>query len=139
MSSEGQQRGVDIRATLVISETEALIGTSRTLTLSGGRLVSVFVPEGTQDGQVIRLEGQGDLSGSGGQPGALILTIAIRQEEELGSTYPAFSQPLASHSQEVPPPIPYALSEYIPQPGTLQGGGFEHLHPGIPRHHRRQQ
>ncbi len=91
MSLEGQHRGVDIRATLVISETEALIGTSRTLTLPGGRLLSVFVPEGTQDGQVIRLEGQGELSSSGGQPGALILTIAIRQAEEVGSTYPAFS------------------------------------------------
>lgn len=114
MSLEGEQRGVDIRATLVISETEALIGTSRTLTLPGGRFLSVFVPEDTQDGQVIRLEGQGELSSSGGQPGALILTIAIRQAEELGSTYPAFSQTLASYPQEIPPPIPYAPSEYIP-------------------------
>ncbi len=114
MSLEGQHRGVDIRATLVISETEALIGTSRTLMLPGGRLLNVFVPEGTQDGQVIRLEGQGELSSSGGLPGALILTIAIRQAEEVGSTYPAFSQPHANYSQEVPPPIPYAPSEFIP-------------------------
>ncbi len=43
-----------------------MIGTSRTLTLPGGRRISVPVWEGTQDGQVIRLEGQGEPSSSGG-------------------------------------------------------------------------
>jgi serine/threonine protein kinase len=77
----GIARGVDIRATLAISRREAMIGTSRMLTLPGGRRLSVSVPEGTQDGKVIRLEGEGEPSSSGGPPGALILTIAIQRTE----------------------------------------------------------
>jgi len=77
----GVTRGSDIRATLAISRREAMVGTSRMLTLPGGRRVSVFVPEGTLDGQVIRLEGEGESSSSGGPTGALILTIAVQQAE----------------------------------------------------------
>lgn len=72
----------DIHAALVISETEALTGTKRILTLPGGRQVSVTVPAGTQDGQVIRLEGQVEPESSGDSPGALILTITIAPPEE---------------------------------------------------------
>jgi len=79
---QSPSRGADIRATLAISRTEAQTGTSRTLTLPGGRKVSVFVPAGTQDGQVIHLEGQGEPSSSGGPAGTLVLTIAVKQPEE---------------------------------------------------------
>ena len=71
-----------IHAALVISEAEALTGTKRILTLPGGRQVSVTVPAGTQDGQVIRLEGQVEPESSGESPGALILTITIASIEE---------------------------------------------------------
>ena len=72
----------DIRATLVISEAEALTGTNRILTLLGGRQVSVTVPAGTQDGQVIRLEGQVEPASDRDVKGALILTITIAPPEE---------------------------------------------------------
>ena len=73
--------GEDIRATLAISKAEAQAGTTRTLNLPGGRRITVPVPSGTPDGQVIRFEGQGEASGSG-RAGALILTIAIAPLEE---------------------------------------------------------
>ncbi len=41
-----ETKGVDIRATLAISKTEALNGTRRTLTLPGGRQVTVTLPRG---------------------------------------------------------------------------------------------
>src|SRR6266567_1475554 len=72
----------DIRATLVISEAEALTGTHRLLTLLGGRQVPVSVPAGTQDGQTIRLEGQVEPASGHDVKGALILTIAIAPPEE---------------------------------------------------------
>ena len=75
--------GPDIRATLAISTTEALSGASRTLTLPGGRRVTVSVPVGAYDGQVIRLEGQGEPTSGGGQAGALVLTLAVQQPEEV--------------------------------------------------------
>ncbi len=76
----------DIRATLAISRQEALTGTSRTLTLPGGRRVTIAVPAGTQNGQVIYLGGQGEPSGSGGPTGSLVLTIAIQQAEQASPT-----------------------------------------------------
>ncbi len=72
----------DIHAALVISEAEALTGTHRILTLLGGRQVSVTVPAGTQDGQIIRLEGQVEPASDRDSPGALILTITIAPPEE---------------------------------------------------------
>src|SRR6266568_5232548 len=72
----------DIRATLVISEAEALTGTTRILTLLGERQVSVSVPAGTQDGQIIRLEDQVEPASDHDVKGALILTITIACPEE---------------------------------------------------------
>src|SRR6266480_6689342 len=66
-----------IHATLAISYAEALNGTSRTLTLAGGRHVRVDVPPGIQNGQVIRVSGQDSTFGSGGATIPLLLTIAI--------------------------------------------------------------
>ena len=54
MQSEG-----DLHATLAISRAEAESGTTRSLTLPGGRQVSVTVPAGVGDGTTLRLEGQG--------------------------------------------------------------------------------
>jgi serine/threonine protein kinase len=71
----------DIRATLAISKTEAIAGTTRTLTLPGGRQISVFVPAGAYDGQVIQLPNQNDPSGTGLSRSSLILTLAVQQTE----------------------------------------------------------
>ena len=72
----------DIHAALVISEAEALTGTNRILTLPGGRQVPVSVPAGTQNGQMIRLEGQVEPGSDREGKGALILTITIAPPEE---------------------------------------------------------
>ncbi len=88
--------GADIRATLAISGTEAQRGTTRTLTLPGGRQVRVSVPAGAHDGQVVRLEGQGEVSPSGGPAGALILTLLVKAAEEA----PSFPTPSATAAEE---------------------------------------
>ncbi len=69
----------DIRATLAVSRDEVATGTTRTLNLPGGRRITVPIPSGMPDGQVIRLEGQGDAA-SDGSSGALVLTISIVQD-----------------------------------------------------------
>ncbi|TMD67651.1 MAG: hypothetical protein E6I91_06455, partial [Chloroflexi bacterium] len=66
-----------IRAPLAISYAEAKNGTSRTLTLAGGRHVWVEVPPGIQNGQVIRVDGQDRTIGTGGMTIPLLLTISI--------------------------------------------------------------
>ena len=72
----------DLHATLAISEAEARTGTSRTLTLPGGRRVTVNVPGGAYQGQVIRLEGMSETSYDGSPGSTLIITIAIQSTEE---------------------------------------------------------
>jgi serine/threonine protein kinase len=70
---------VEIRSTLTISSTEAIAGTSRTITLPGGLQVKVAVPAGAYHGQVIRLQNLGDSTSAAGE---LILTIAVKLPEE---------------------------------------------------------
>ena len=89
-------RGSDIRATLAISQAEALSGTSRTLTLPGGRQVTVPVPGGARDGQVVRLEGLGEASPDGGEAGALILALLVKAAEEA----PSLSTASATQAEE---------------------------------------
>jgi serine/threonine protein kinase len=66
-----------LQATLAISRAEAESGTTRTLTLPGGRQVSITVPAGVGDRSILRLEGQGMPYYTGGPAGPLVLTIAI--------------------------------------------------------------
>jgi eukaryotic-like serine/threonine-protein kinase len=126
--------GSDIRATLAISTTEALSGASRTLTLPGGRSVTVPVPARAYDGQVIRLEGQGEPSSSGGPAGALVLTLAVRQPEEVkGLSDAGFVEKTARASYpNLPPTIVPASDPHLQQPLTPPPPpGFEPLPPAV--------
>jgi serine/threonine protein kinase len=69
----------DIRATVAVSQDEVAKGTTRTLNLPGGRRITVPIPSGIPNGQIIRLENQGDTA-SNGATGALVLTISIVQD-----------------------------------------------------------
>jgi eukaryotic-like serine/threonine-protein kinase len=126
--------GPDIRATLAISTTEALSGASRTLTLPGGRSVTVPVPAGAYDGQVIRLEGQGEPTSGGGPAGALVLTLAVRQPEEVkGLSDAGFVEKTAYASYpNLPPTIVPASDPHLQQPLTPPPPpGFEPLPPVV--------
>jgi serine/threonine protein kinase len=69
-------------ATLVISRDEALHGTTRTLTLSGGQRISVSIPAGTPDGHVIQLNGAGQEPSDESQTSTILLTIAVTPDEQ---------------------------------------------------------
>ncbi len=75
------QSSGELHATLAISRAEAETGTTRSLTLPGGRKVSVTVPAGVGDGTTLRLEGQGMPYYAGGPAGPLVLTISTRAAE----------------------------------------------------------
>ncbi len=70
----------NVQHTVKVSTFEARVGTSRVLTLPDGRQVTVPVPAGAYQGQIIRLEGYGYPTTYDGPRGALILTIAIQEE-----------------------------------------------------------
>ncbi|WCL52643.1 J domain-containing protein [Gimibacter soli] len=55
----GPRRGLDVNYELTIGFEESISGGTRRLRLNDGRSVDIKIPEGIQDGQVIRLVGQG--------------------------------------------------------------------------------
>jgi serine/threonine protein kinase len=116
-----QSKG-DLRATLSIRGSEALSGTSRTLTLPGGRKVTAQVPAGVQEGQVLRLEGQGEPYYDGGPPGALILTINIAAAEEaMNRSFPQSNELLTTPSNLPAPPAVWQESRApVPQGSSQQ-------------------
>ena len=68
-------RGADVKARLDIDLEEAIRGGKKRVAFSDGRTIDVTIPVGAQEGQTLRLKGQGS-PGRGGQGDAMIeLTI----------------------------------------------------------------
>ena len=105
MSANGYygQQSSDLHATLAVSQNEAVYGTMRMLNLPDGRVIPVTIPPGTQPGQVIRIEGQGQQITNGGPVGALILTVSIPTAENFGS-YPLSGTDTPTEFIAPPPP-----------------------------------
>jgi serine/threonine protein kinase len=98
----------DLRTTLAISTEDALQGIQRTITLPGSRHLSVTVPAGAQDGQVLRLPDQGEPYYEGGPHGPLVLTIMLKRpsaslQPDSGSTQKA--SPSGFHYANPTPPV----------------------------------
>jgi len=117
--------GEDIKATLAISPSEAQMGTTRSLTLPGGRRVTVPVPVGIRNGQILRLDGQGEASAVGGAAGALILSILIKTTEEpspfaaSGTAVAEATVLTAQPAATKPPPLPPTQAvRATPSPAT---------------------
>ncbi len=115
------QAGSDIHATLAISMAEAQTGSRRTLNFPDGRQISVTVPIGVYNGQVLRMEGLGLPSPYGGPTGALLLSIAIAPTE----TIPAITNPeKLSQTIAVAPPPPSPPSSPGASSSSRQRQGF---------------
>ncbi len=132
MAFEGPQSG-DIRATLALSQAEAQAGSSRTITLPGGRRLTVPVRAGIRNGEEIRLKGQGEPAWPGGPVGDLVLTVSIAASEQYPSQ-PNFIDDPSSPTDFIqgpyfPPttPAPNHITPYpptIPVPNYNQGGQY---------------
>lgn len=77
LNTSGKLLDESIRATLAISDIEAVNGTSRTLTLANGQRIRIVVPPGIQNGQVLRVEGQDATGSNSSFTVPLLLTIAV--------------------------------------------------------------
>jgi DnaJ-class molecular chaperone len=69
------QRGADVRARLEIDLEESIKGGKKRIGFSDGRTIDVTIPKGAQDGQTLRLKGQGSPGRSG--PGDAFIELAI--------------------------------------------------------------
>ena len=69
-------RGADVRARLDIDLEEAIKGGKKRVAFSDGRTIDVTIPAGAQEGQTLRLKGQG--SGGRGGAGDALIELAIK-------------------------------------------------------------
>jgi DnaJ-class molecular chaperone len=72
-----QARGADRQYSLTVSFLEAAAGANRRLSLPDGRTLDVVIPPGLQDGQTLRLRGQGDAGWNGGPAGDALIEVAV--------------------------------------------------------------
>ena len=120
-----QQVGDDLRATLAISKQEAESGISRMITLPGGQHVTVMVPAGAQQGQVIRVPNS---DASFEQASAVLLDIDVLSSTE-ASTPPVSketSQPTTPAS--LPQPANFGLTQPV---GSSVNNASEHSLPTV--------
>ncbi len=71
------QKGADAHGRVDVTLEEAYKGSSRNISLSSGKQISVRIPAGVTDGQKIRLAGQGGPGAGGGPNGDLFLEVHI--------------------------------------------------------------
>lgn len=70
-------RGPDMQYMVTIGFLDAANGTLRRITMPDGRTLDVRIPPGVEDGQVLRLKGQGMAGIGGGATGDALVEIAV--------------------------------------------------------------
>jgi DnaJ-class molecular chaperone len=70
-------RGADLHFRLAVDFLDAVNGAARQITLPDGGALSVAIPAGIDDGQVLRLRGKGARPPGEGEPGDALIEIAI--------------------------------------------------------------
>lgn len=74
-------KGKDFEAPLAVTLEEAHKAETVQMRLSSGKVLSVKLPIGVQEGQVVRLRGQGQPSPTGGEPGDALIEIRFKRHK----------------------------------------------------------
>lgn len=118
-------RGADVRHTLVISPAEAAAGITKRVSLASGKSLDVRIPPGTNDGQSLRLKGQGH-AGIGGDGDAFIdikvdlPAIFTRRDNDVLLDLPISVQEAVMGGKVTVPTIDGKVAVTIP-PGSNSG------------------
>ena len=97
-----QAQGADLRYHLTLGFVEAAAGTARRVQMPDGRALDVKIPEGIEDGHVIRLKGQGRPGLGGGPPGDSLIEVMV-------APHPFFSRA----GDDVTIALPVTLTEAV--------------------------
>jgi DnaJ-class molecular chaperone len=71
------KKGQDLTATLEVTLAESVSGTTRRISLPGGREIDITIPKGIASGKTMRLRGLGRPGGPGAEPGDVMLTVNV--------------------------------------------------------------
>lgn len=74
----GAMRGRDIKYRLDVDFLDAAKGAKKRVVMADGRTLDVNIPAGVEDGQTLRLRGQGEAGVSGGPAGDVYVDIAVK-------------------------------------------------------------
>ena len=107
-------RGADLSYKLDVSFLEAVRGCRKRLSLSGGRDLEVVVPPGTDDGQILRLRGQGTSGLSGGPAGDALVEVQV-------AAHPFFTRNQSDIHVEVPVTLQEAVLGAVIEVPTIDG------------------
>lgn len=94
--------GQDARYTVTVGFMEAARGATKRLTLPDGKTLDVNIPEGIEDGQTIRLRGQGGAGLGGGRPGDALVEVSVQ-------SHPQFKRDGANVTLDLPITLPEAV------------------------------
>ena len=79
--ARGPARGRDIRMNLNIAFADAVLGSKKEVNVQGKR-INLTVPPGIQDGQTLRISGQGEVLNTGSS-GDLLVTVSVQSHPTL--------------------------------------------------------
>jgi len=119
-----QAKGEDTHATVAVSLEDAHKGASVPLRLPNNKVVNVKLPEKVEDGQQIRLKGQGQASPWGGEAGDTIVTVKFER-------HPKFRRDGADLRVDVPITLYEAVLGGKVRVPTLDGSAELTLPPNI--------
>jgi DnaJ-class molecular chaperone len=123
-TSRGGPKGEDAAVTAAVSLEEAHRGASQQIRMPGGKVLSVKLPDKVEEGQQIRLKGQGHASPMGGEPGDAIVTVKFERHKQ-------FRRDGADLRVEVPITLYEAVLGAKVRVPTLDGSVELNLPPGV--------
>lgn len=94
--------GGDIRHTVDIDFLDAVNGASRSVAMSDGKRLRVSIPAGSEEGDVLRLKGQGQPGFGGGPAGDLLIELRVRP-------HPVFTR----KGRDIHSELPITLAEAV--------------------------
>lgn len=79
----GPRRGGDISYTLTVDFADAVKGATKRVVMADGKTLDITIPAGLEDGQVLRLRGQGRPGSEGAPAGDALVEIQVAQHPQM--------------------------------------------------------